>query len=162
MNSAVRLRLLRNEDLPVIHAWPAYPDAFKELDHALRNGGWLTEFYRKPETWIYVSEHAGAAIAFSILSKTGVDEAEFRIALHPDWLGRGLGGHITTVTLAKGFGEISLQYIHLIVRQNNPRARRVYERVGFRQQGECELEVNGRQVMYDTMGMRRADFEAVI
>lgn len=119
----------------------------------LRANGWLTEYGEKPDTWCYAAEQWSELIAFTILSKTGKDEAEFRIALRADKAGLGLGGAITTMTLARGFDDMGLSRIHLIVRKNNPRAIRLYSRLGFAERGECFKSINGKQAHFLIMDL---------
>lgn len=123
------------------------------MDYALRTKGWLAEYRNKLNTRIYVADVAGEIIAFTILAKTGEAEAEFRIALRADKLGQGLGRTITTMTLAKGFAELNLACIRLIVRKNNSRAIRLYQRIGFVEFGECLKNVNGKQVCFLEMAI---------
>jgi len=59
----------------------------------------------------------------------------FRIALRPGFRGRGLGTEATELLLAHGFQTVGLHRISLEVYTVNPRARAVYERVGFRAEG---------------------------
>lgn len=149
----IQLRNLSTDDMAVIRSWPPYPLEFEDLDYALRNNGWLTEYRNKPDTWCFAVEQSGELIAFTILSKTGKDEAEFRIALRADRTGQGLGGAITAMTLARGFAEIGLSRIHLIVRKNNPRAIRLYSRLGFAERGECFKNINGKQAHFLIMDL---------
>ena len=136
------------QDRRRIAGWPPYPAEFGELDYALRRNGWLDEFLEKENAWIYVTERDGAPIAFSLLAMEGVSGAEFRIALHADHLGKGLGRIITQRTMELGFHVHGLQRIHLIVRRNNHRARRLYESMGFRPCGSCVKDVNGCSVEF--------------
>jgi diamine N-acetyltransferase len=144
----IQLRNLVPDDMAVIRSWPPYPLEFEDLDYALRDSGWLTEYQNKPDTWCFAVDQAGELSAFTILSKTAEAEAEFRIALRADRTGHGLGSVITTMTLAKGFAEIGLSRIHLIVRKNNPRAIRLYTRLGFVERGECFKSINGKQAHF--------------
>lgn len=121
-----------------------YPGEFADLDYALRKGGWLEEFLGRPQTWLYAAEQSGELVAFTILAATAAGEAEFRIALRPDKGGQGLGRIVAAHTLEKGFDEIGLRRIHLIVRNNNPRAIRLYQCLGFVHRGECCQVVNHR------------------
>lgn len=115
-------------------------------------------YWNKADTWGCVAEQAGEIVAFTILSKTDEAEAEFRIALRVDKI--GLGGVITSMTLAKGLVEIKLACIHLIVRRHNPRAIRLYKRAGFTESGECLKHVNGKQVNFLTMAISRESYTA--
>ena len=147
----IELRVMAADDVAAIQNWPPYPPEFEDLDYALRDNGWLAEFRGKPDTLIHVAEHAGEVVAFTILSRTGEAEAEFRIALRADMLGRGMGKIITPMTLEKGFVEMQLACIRLIVRSNNPRAIRLYQRIGFTECGECLQQVNGKLVNFLAM-----------
>ncbi len=144
---------LRENDISAIKQWPPYPPEFDELDYALREGGWLDEFRGKPGTVYYTAKEGSDRVGFTLLSKTGENEAEFRIALRADKFGQGLGGIITTLTLQKGFEELGLERIHLIVRKSNPRAKKLYERLGFALTGEVTKEVHGKIVDFYTMDL---------
>lgn len=94
------------------------------MDYALREKGWLDEFLQKPDTSCYAVEEDGDLIGFTILAKTGGKDAEFRIALRADKTGLGLGESITCMTLQKGFKDLGLHRIHLVVRKNNGECRK--------------------------------------
>lgn len=151
----LKLRLLATADIPVIHDWPPYPPEFEGLDYALRSNGWLAEFQGKPDTWVYVAQHENEIIAFSSLAKTGTTAAEFRIALRADKIGQGMGKTITCMTLHEGFSSIGLSRIHLIVRKNNFRAMRLYQKIGFRVCAECDKMAAGRLVSFFEMTISR-------
>lgn len=60
----------------------------------------------------------------------------FRIALFGEGiLGRGFGTQATKAVLAYGFDVVGLHRIELGVYAFNPRARRAYEKAGFRREG---------------------------
>lgn len=149
----LQLHHLSTDDVAIIRNWPSYPAEFEDLDYALRDNGWLTEFRNKPETWCFAVKQSGKLIAFTILSKTDKDEAEFRIALRADKTGQGMGNAITNMTLAKGFSEIDLFRIHLIVRKNNKRAIHLYTRLGFTERGDCVKSFNGKQTHFLIMDL---------
>ena len=98
------LRPLARADIAQVRAWPAYPPAFAGLDYALRHGGWLDEYYSRPATWCYLAALGRRPVGFTLLATTAPSDAEFRVALHPEHLGRGLGGALTDLTLERGFG----------------------------------------------------------
>lgn len=157
----IQLRNIVLDDIVAIKDWPSYPPEFEDLDYALRGKGWLTEYRNKPDTWRFAVEQAGELVAFTILSRTGEAVAEFRIALRADRTGQGLGGVITTMTLAKGFREIGFSRIHLIVRKNNPRAICLYSRLGFVEQGECVENINGKQAHFLTMELTKESYSTL-
>ena len=156
----IQLRPLTAEDATTIENWPKYPAEFDDLDYALRQDGWLAEFQDWPNTWRFSAEQSGELVAFTILATTKVGEAEFRIALRSDKTGQGLGQIITSQTLEKGFGEIGLTRIHLIVRKNNPRAIQLYHRLGFTLRGECHKDVNKKPTHFLIMDLQQDDYLA--
>lgn len=156
----LQLKKAEEPDIATIKQWPPYPPEFDELDYALREGGWLDEFRGKPGTTYYAAKEGSDLVGFTLLSRTSEKEAEFRIALRADKLGHGLGGTITTLTLQKGFEELGLERIHLIVRKSNPRAKKLYERLGFTLAGDCVKEIHGKMVEFYSMDFFAAHPEA--
>jgi RimJ/RimL family protein N-acetyltransferase len=59
----------------------------------------------------------------------------FRMALGPAGRGRGLGTEAAKLIIGYGFELLHLHRIALEVYAFNPRARHVYEKIGFRQEG---------------------------
>jgi len=157
------LREMAEQDIAVIQSWPAYPEEFKDLDYALREAGWISEYLGKKGTMIYVAEEQGVLIGFTILSIDDAEgescSAEFRIALHPDILGQGTGEKLARTTVRKGFEELGLERIYLIVRRSNPRARKLYQHCGFRDTVEYRKEVNGIVVDFQEMELGRENFK---
>ena len=157
------LREMAAQDVAVIQSWPVYPEEFQDLDYALREAGWISEYLGKDGTTIYVAEERGVLIGFTILSRDDADgkssSAEFRIALHPDILGQGAGEKLAQMTIGKGFEELGLKRIYLIVRRSNPRARKLYLHFGFRDTVECRKEVNGIVVDFQEMELEKENFK---
>ncbi len=149
------LRPLGAADAARIAGWPAYVGEFADLDYALRQNGWLREFQDKPGVHGFVAEESGEPVALTILARTGEAQAEFRIALRADKIGSGLGRALACETLAMGFDTLGLSRIHLIVRKTNPRAIRLYERLGFVARGECRKSFNGKPVRFLVMDLRK-------
>ncbi|WP_297447178.1 GNAT family protein [Acidiferrobacter sp.] len=115
--------------------------------------GWLAEYSGKPQTRCEAVLDGEEVIGFTIVAKTGTDDAEYRIALRADRLGQGLGTIITRMTLERAFSQMGLARIHLIVRKNNPGARRLYEKIGFAEKGERVLEIRGNSVPFIEMDL---------
>ncbi len=154
----IQLMPITIENIAEIKQWPSYRNSFKQMDYALRNGGWLDEFWNKSDSWIYITEFNKANIGFSLLSLTADKEAEFRIAIHPDWLGKGLGKQITLATLEKGFGQLTLEKIHLIVRKNNHWASKLYKSLGFLKTGESVHIIQGKSIEFIDMLITKEQF----
>jgi diamine N-acetyltransferase len=157
----ITLRPLRPEDIPVIRAWPSYPPEFAELDYCLRVGGWLDEYAQKPGTEILVAVENNTLVGFSILSPDGPGIREFRIALHPERIGRGTGRRIMLLTLEQGFSDPGISAIRLIVRKKNLRAQHLYTGLNFRKTGEMVKEIQEKPVDFFVMTLDRQGFLAV-
>jgi nicotinamidase-related amidase/RimJ/RimL family protein N-acetyltransferase len=142
----MRLRTLQEADVDRIRQWPGYPRDMSQMDYALRAQGWLDAFRHQPGVTALVAEDGHEVIGFTLLIPTGRAEAEFRIALRADRIGQGLGRTIAALTLQQGFTGLGLSRIHLIVRTNNFRGIRLYQRLGFRISGECRRAIQGGPV----------------
>ncbi|MBI3562835.1 MAG: GNAT family N-acetyltransferase [Gammaproteobacteria bacterium] len=156
--SDLSLRPLHAADVAAIASWPVYPPEFTDLDYALRAQGWLAEHLHQPDTWVFAAHQADELIAFTMMAKTSEREAEFRIALRADKIGQGLGRLITGMTLAKGFTQLGLSRVHLIVRKNNPRAIHLYQRLGFVARAACWKEINGKRVHFLEMDLLKQHY----
>lgn len=151
----IALRAMCDADIAAIRSWPSYPSTFTELDYALREGGWLTQYYGKPHNCCKVAQINGEPIGFALLLQTSGDEAEYRIALHSRYLGQGYGAIISAMMLQHGFEEMGVARIRLIVRKTNPHAWRLYQRLGFQAVGECAMNIQGEQVAFIEMCCHR-------
>jgi len=154
----ITLHPLAGPDISVIKSWPPYPAEFAGLDYALRDSGWLDEYATKPGTEFFVARENGEMVGFSLLSGESGGCAEFRIALHPEWVGRGRGKEIALLTLWHGFSRNETRAIRLIVRKTNPRAQKLYASLGFENAGECIEEVQGIPVEFYRMAISRDRF----
>jgi diamine N-acetyltransferase len=157
----IELRPITAEDVAEIRNWPPYSGGFAQMDYALREHGWLDEFMSKPKTVIYTAGLNKQIIGFSLLSVTAEGEAEFRIAIHPHWIDKGLGREITLATLEAGFQQLSLDQIYLIVRKSNPLAQKLYESIGFVTTGESVHSILGECVEFNDMVMTKEKFSSV-
>ena len=149
----LRMRPLSEADIAKIKNWPEYPDDMAQMDYALRESGWLEEFRCKQDTFLYAAEDGNDLVGFTVLSRTGAADAEFRIALRADRTGLGLGAGISAETLRLGFEVHRFSRIQLIVRKNNTRGIKLYRRLGFTERGESRKEIGGRIVDFYLMDM---------
>jgi RimJ/RimL family protein N-acetyltransferase len=145
------LQTLTSDDVAVIRRWPPYPPEFSLLDFALRSGGWLDQFPESARAHRYGAWSGNLLVGFSLLADIVDADAEFYLALHPDYLGQGLGKLITKQTLLLGFNSLGLSRIHLKVRNWHERAIAVYEQVGFKRTGTCVAPIQGQPVHFVTM-----------
>lgn len=89
------------------------------------------------------------------------DACNFRILIGPAGRNRGLGTEATRLVVDHAFRSTTLHRIELEVYAFNPGARRAYERVGFRYEGEKRQAFRFDEEYIDTivMGMLRTDWE---
>lgn len=121
---------------------------------------WMTSDDRI--VWVIQDRTTGAIVGESVLND--LDRANsscgFRI-----WIagatGRGLGTEAVRLTVGHAFGEQQLHRVELDVYDFNPRARRVYEKVGFRLEGTRReaLRFDDGWVDAHQMAMLRSDWE---
>jgi RimJ/RimL family protein N-acetyltransferase len=154
----IELRLIRSDDISEINSWPEYVNEFAQMDYAVREHGWIDEFRSNAKTRIYVADLDNRVIGFSLLNIASEGEAEFRIAMHPGLTGKGLGKEVTLITLKTGFRQLKLDKIHLIVRKNNYRAGKLYERLGFIFTGESVHVIQGKQIEFNDMTITKEKF----
>jgi RimJ/RimL family protein N-acetyltransferase len=84
-----------------------------------------------------VDKASGACVGEAVLNQwdPGSQSCNFRILIGPAGQNRGLGTEATRLIVGYGFEGLGLHRISLEVYAFNPRARRVYERCGFRPEG---------------------------
>ena len=69
------------------------------------------------------------------------DEAEWGIALTAKMQNKGYGTEALKRSVEYGFNELGLKRIYLIVYVNNPRAKHVYEKCGFKEFKRNDVDV---------------------
>ncbi|MVU81501.1 GNAT family N-acetyltransferase [Nocardia sp. ET3-3] len=79
----------------------------------------------------------GECVGEAVLNQwdPGNQSCNFRILLAPSSHGRGFGTEATRLIIGYGFDKLGLHRISLEVYAFNPRARRAYEKAGFRPEG---------------------------
>ncbi len=91
-------------------------------------------------------------------------QAGFRICLfRSDWFNQGIGSEATRLVLEFAFGSLHLHRIELEVYDYNPRARHVYEKLGFVQEGVKRDGVFIRDRYHNVilMSMLEADYARI-
>lgn len=89
--------------------------------------------------------------------------AEFAIVLGDrNCWGKGIGREVCAAVLRFGFLELNLRQIRLGVLETNARARRLYARLGFREDGRLRDDQfrNGRYVDSILMSLMRTEWQA--
>lgn len=92
--------------------------------------------------------------------------ANLRLAMRPGQRGRGFGGEAITLVLAHAFGEppggLGLHRVSLDVLSINPRARMLYESLGFVEEGRLREVYRDGEFWADAivMGLLEDDYRA--
>jgi RimJ/RimL family protein N-acetyltransferase len=104
----------------------------------------------------------GECVGEAVLNEwdPGNESCNFRIFLGPRGRDRGLGTEATRLIVGYGFGSLGLHRISLEVYAFNPRARRAYEKAGFRSEGVLResLRYNGEWIDATVMSMLAAEW----
>ncbi|MEU9123306.1 GNAT family protein [Streptomyces sp. NPDC048506] len=109
-----------------------------EPDETRLRAWYDTRWHQNDRLDLAVVERAtGDVIGEAVLNEwdPGNESCGFRICLVPASFGQGLGTEATRLIVGHGFEELGLHRISLEVYAFNPRARRVYEKVGFVPEG---------------------------
>ena len=180
----VVLRPFGDDDLPAIRAVLLDPEARiltgsvhdEAQAHAQEAPGedkLLLDWYRSRNSQAdrldlaLVDKAAGACVGEAVLNQwdPGNESCSFRIFIGPAGRDRGLGTEATRLIVGYGFARLALHRISLEVYAFNPRARRVYEKVGFRVEGVLResLRYNGEWVDATVMSILASEWgEATI
>jgi RimJ/RimL family protein N-acetyltransferase len=109
-----------------------------------------------------VDKAAGRCVGEAVLNQwdPGNESCNFRIFIGPRGRDRGLGTEATRLIVGYGFERLRLHRISLEVYAFNPRARRVYEKVGFRPEGVLRdsLRYNGEWIDATIMSILAAEW----
>lgn len=151
-------RELTKRDIDIIKEWPEYLGIYSEMDEYLRDGGLPEIWYGKNDVKIYVFEEDKNLIAFTILKEIDRNSADFGIYLRNDKTSKGFGYEIAEKTLRIGFDEIGYCRIVLIVRPFNIRAKKLYEKLGFKTTGKIIQEIRKKPLELYEMAIDKADF----
>ena len=117
------------------------PDDMPEWDAAAEPKFWDWYSTRNHQTdrldLAVVDRASGQIVGEAVLNDwdSGNRSCSFRIMLGPQGRDRGLGTESVRMIVGYGFEQLRMHRIALEVYSHNPRARRVYERVGFVAEG---------------------------
>jgi RimJ/RimL family protein N-acetyltransferase len=86
--------------------------------------------------------------------------AELYIFVRPGLTGRGIGSRATAWLCEYGFSELNLQRIYLHTTELNEGARRLYARLGFKEEGTLRAHAfhRGRFIDRHVQGLLRSEW----
>ena len=139
-----RLRALDTSDAETM--WPWYQDhEFSVLDGNIypSSRSTIEEFLRSlpapsfGDVSLGIETHEGALIGIIRLKRVRAEDrsADFGIAIAKPWWDRGYGTDATETIPRFAFEEMGLYRVRFTVQDHNARARRVYEKCGFVEEG---------------------------
>ena len=125
--------------------------------------------------WYLSREHQGDRLDLAVCDKAtgecvgeavlnewdpGNESCNFRILIGPKGRDRGLGTEATWLIVGYGFEFLRLHRVSLEVYAFNPRARRAYQRVGFRPEGVLRdaLRYNGEWIDATVMSILASEW----
>lgn len=169
LGDRVRLRPLREADLPLRVRWYNDPDVRKtltvterfELDKTRR---WFRAIQSDPRRVDFFVESAdGAPMGVTgLLHRDAVHATAecFCVIGEKGFWGGGLGTEIHSVLLAWAFERLQLEKIWAIIRTNNPAIFRVVQKLGFQIEGTLrrELRLEGQRQDVYRIGLLREEF----
>lgn len=169
------LRELKEKDAPFMLEWMHDADIQKSFKRRMTDSTIedVLEFIKKASSADAVS--TGSSLHYAIadqadeylgtVSLKNIDlengNAEFAIVTRKEAHGKGIGHEATILMLKKAFNEIGLQRVYLNVFSNNDAAIRLYERCGFRPEGEFRNHflIDGQYVGWKWYGMLKDEFD---
>jgi RimJ/RimL family protein N-acetyltransferase len=111
-----------------------------------------------------IDKSTGECVGEAVLNQwdPGNQSCNFRITIGPDGRDRGLGTEATRLIVGYGFERLGLHRVSLEVYAFNPRARRAYEKVGFRAEGVLResLRYGGEWIDATVMSILASEWSA--
>lgn len=159
-------------DIDALYRWKNDPEIGAMLGGFSAKGyargdlaGWIDYHNKKSNEVLWAIAHGDTGSCVGHVGLYEIDHrirsAEFAILLgdRSVW-GRGLGKACTRFAIEFGFQQLNLNRIHLTVMATNPRARGLYEKLGFVQEG-CLRQAqfkNGAYIDVVVMGLLAGEY----
>lgn len=174
--SKIRLRAVEKEDLPNFVAWLNDPEVREGLMIYLpfslvEEEAWFSAMLSRPaeeHPLVIEVKHEGR---WQAIGNCGIHNIDWRsrsasvgiLIGEKKWWNKGVGTNAMRLLLDHGFGTLNLNRIWLRVYEDNPRAIRSYEKVGFVNEGR-EREGHykeGRYIDVLVMSMLRREWKHI-
>jgi len=166
----VRLRPVEERDLPQFVRWLADPELTRWLA-AIGSPPTLEEEYEwwhdkrsDPDSVLWAIETLDGRLVGTTELRLALraERAELGIAIHDKtWWGKGLGTDAVRLVVDYAFEELNLNRVELTTDEDNARAIRCYEKVGFVREGLLRKHrlVEGRFGNTVVMGILREEWQ---
>jgi RimJ/RimL family protein N-acetyltransferase len=167
----VRLRDVRDDDLPVLAKWEMDPGRMATLSNWVippsetaakgRLANWSAN--EKDDAGFAIETLDDPSVLVGSIHMWGARPkdrcATLAIALGREYIGQGYGTDAVRVMVGYGFREMGLHRVQLTVAPYNPGAIRVYEKAGFVEEGRQRESVLHDGRWYDEVLMSILDHE---
>lgn len=172
----LRLRAIERSDLELFVKWLNDPEVTRGLTQVIplsfaAEQNWFEEMLKRPmyerplmidiclgEEWLPVGDLGFGTIDWRARS------AEFGIVIgEKSYWDQGYGSEAICLLLDHGFGTLNLNRISLRVYATNARARRAYQKIGFREEGilrQAEFR-DGRYLDVILMSVLKSEWEGM-
>ena len=162
--SLIRLRAVEESDLPILHPMFNDPQVLAFLQVVTfpqpisgTRGWWEWNRHNEHGQGFVIETLSGEVVGACSLESI---RDRSRVATLGIWIGRpywnmGYGTDAVRTACRFGFREMNLHRVELHVHETNPRGRRTYEKVGFKEEGRLRHDhfVDGRPVDTFVMGL---------
>ncbi len=140
---------------PTLDLVPEYLEMVNDIENVARFIGERRELYTEEAEIEYIrNKMDNTSTMYSMLEKGTnefignieffnrvFDEAEWGVALTAKMQNKGYGTEALKRSVEYGFNELGLKRIYLIVYVNNPRAKHVYEKCGFKEFKRTDVDI---------------------
>lgn len=175
----IRLRKLLVKDAPYMYEWMHYKDIYKSfrtdmgkltLDDAKKfcEEAGCCEDISTGDSRHYAIVDSKDDIYLGTISLKNISienrNAEYAIVTRKEAWGKGIAYKATGLILDKAFSEMGLHRVYLSVYSNNVAAIRLYERCGFKYEGEFRehFVIDGEYVNWKWYGILREEFDKAL
>jgi len=139
-----------------ISQW-SYHNEYAQFNYALQRGGWLDKYCCQTKTDCYVVMDLEEIIGLFLFIVS--NNNEFRILINPHFLNQGFGKKIVQKALNMAFEILEFSHITLIVRKSHHVAQNLYLKFGFKFMGEKVESIDGVNIEFYTMKLRRTTWQ---
>ncbi len=171
----IALRELQEKDAPLMLEWMQDYDVQKCFKRNMLTASLDDAIYFCRTAMIPIELNGGENLHFAIVDETdeylgtislkNIDivnwTAEYAIAMRKKAHGKGIGFAATGLILKKAFKEIGLHRVYLSVFANNQSAIRLYERAGFKFEGEFRqhIKVGNSYINWKWYGILDSEYD---
>ncbi|UJR80420.1 N-Acetylneuraminate cytidylyltransferase [Sandaracinus amylolyticus] len=133
----LRLRAVRAEDGPLLHAWANDPEtrsgSFRSapipLDDHLR---WFASKRQSIDAWLWIAvDREERDIGLVRFDRSEADVVDIGITIAPEHRGRRLAARVIEAGVARVAWRSGARRVRAFIRCDNPRSRAAFERAGF-------------------------------